>query len=588
MIGVFQRTIATVRSSSDSVDASNHLAPGMRLGRYELIRRLAVGGMAELYLARARGIEGFEKIVVLKRILPQFAQSSDFVGMFLDEARLSATLQHPNIAQVYDIGQWSGSYFFTMEYVRGEDLRAILKAIARSGRRLPLQHMLTIVAGAAAGLHAAHERRDDEGRSLGIVHRDVSPSNVLVSYDGAVKLVDFGVAKAAQRQSETRAGTLKGKIAYMSPEQCLCKPLDRRSDVFALGILLYELTTGRRLFKADSDFEAMNRIVAGDMVPPTAVLPKYPKRLEAIVLKALQREPSGRYATAQDLQLALEEFAGEHRLHLSTVKLGQFMRELFVEQMQVEEARAIGRARTEVLEGPPGVDTHSPPGRDTGSFELDTAGDDSGEVDIEIEEGSAAAAAGLQRGGDRVPRRRWPVLLGVLAAAAGVLLAIGQLGSQDHTSVPEATMQTPAATSGTEGFGAASEALDLSAADHGPAAGEAAIASEPGVAPTAATDAEAPIEGERPDPAVTATAAQERAAGDDDAKRERAARDDAATRERREESRRAPRSSDSREAERARRKPSRRGRDTSSSDPAPTTPPSSVDLDSPLPPPLRR
>jgi hypothetical protein len=317
--------------------------------------------MAELYLARSRGIEGFEKVVVLKRILPQYAQNRDFVTMFLDEARLSATLQHPNIAQVHDIGQWHGSYFFTMEYIHGQDVRGILQAAARRHQRIPLAQALTMITGAAAGLHAAHEKRSLDGRPLRIVHRDVSPSNVLVSYDGGVKVVDFGVAKAAQRQTETQAGTLKGKIAYMSPEQCLGKPLDRRSDIFSLGILLYELTTGRRLFKGDAEFAVMQRIVNEDVTPPSHLVASYPPDLEAIVVKALRRERDERYSTAQDLQLDLESFASAHRLALSQVMLARFMQTLFADVLRDENSQGdAARAGTDIFDLParPGPRTH--------------------------------------------------------------------------------------------------------------------------------------------------------------------------------------------------------------------------------------
>ncbi len=310
---------------------SDFLAPGTRLGRYELLKRLAVGGMAELYLARSTGIEGFEKLVALKRILPQYATNDEFVNMFLDEARLSATLQHANIAQVYDIGQTPEGLFFTMEYVHGKDVRDLLKRSVRRAQPIPLAHSLSIIAGAAAGLHAAHEKHGPDGRPLGVVHRDVSPANVLVSYDGCVKLIDFGVAKAARNNSQTRVGTLKGKIAYMAPEQCLGEPVDRRSDLFALGIVLYELTCGRRLFQGETEFAIMKRIVGEDAPPPSQVCADYPPGLEAIVRKALARDPAARYQNAQDLQLAIESFARLHGLVLSAVRLGGYMRELFAD-----------------------------------------------------------------------------------------------------------------------------------------------------------------------------------------------------------------------------------------------------------------
>ncbi len=315
-----------------AITDDNGLAPGTRLGRYRLVRRLAIGGMAELYLARAEGLAGFTKLVALKRILPSLASSGDFVGMFLDEARLAATIQHANVAQVYDIGRTEHGLYFTMEYVHGEDVRTLLNAAMRDGGEFPLNLALTIAIGAAAGLHAAHELVDERGVLVGLVHRDVSPSNVLVSYAGGVKLIDFGVAKAAGRQTETRAGTLKGKLAYMSPEQCAGRPVDRRSDVFALGVVLYEMTTGTRLFTGDADYELMKRIVEDDAPPPSRRKPGYPPELEAIVLRALARDPAKRYPSAQALQLDLERFARSHALAISTTELSVYLRDLLPER----------------------------------------------------------------------------------------------------------------------------------------------------------------------------------------------------------------------------------------------------------------
>jgi len=312
------------------VVADGALAPGTRVGRYELVRRLAVGGMAELYLARQPGIGGFQKLVALKRILPQFARSSDFVAMFLDEARLAATIQHANVAQVYDLGRDEHGLYFTMEYVHGEDVRAIVNAAIRRDGELPLAVALAIAANAAAGLHAAHELTDEHGTLVGLVHRDVSPSNVLVSYGGCVKLIDFGVAKAAGRQQETRAGTLKGKIAYMSPEQCAGKGVDRRSDVFALGVILFEMTTGTRLFTSDGgDYALIKKVVEEDAPLPSSRRDGYPLELEGIVMRALRRDPAERYPSAQALQLDLERFARRAGLSTSMTELGAFVRALF-------------------------------------------------------------------------------------------------------------------------------------------------------------------------------------------------------------------------------------------------------------------
>jgi serine/threonine protein kinase len=301
------------------------LSPGHKLGKYRLVKRLAVGGMAEIYLARVSGSEGFEKLVALKRILPQHAANDEFIQMFLNEARIAATLHHPNIAQTYDIGHEGGSYFFTMEYVHGEDMRTLTK----KAKHLPLEHALNIVIGVCGGLHHAHEKRGNDGRPLGLVHRDVSPSNVLVTYDGAVKMVDFGIAKATSHRAETRVGTLKGKIAYMSPEQCRGEGLDRRADVFSIGILLYEFTTGHRLFKGDNEFAILNMIVNQDVTPPTQLVPGYPRALEPIVLKALARDRDQRYANAEEMQVDLEAFARDHRLAVSSISLARFMESVF-------------------------------------------------------------------------------------------------------------------------------------------------------------------------------------------------------------------------------------------------------------------
>jgi serine/threonine protein kinase len=292
---------------------------GLRMGKYRVIRRLAEGGMGEIFIGRAEGREGFEKIVVLKRILQQNVSDRDAVRMFLDEARLMAALNHPNVVQVYDFGTASGGHFFAMEYVPGEDVGRIMKAATLAGRALPMELAIGVIAEAAAGLHYAHEMKAPDGSDLQIVHRDISPSNVLVSYDGAVKLTDFGIAKWNKRQTETRYGALKGKLQYMSPEQCRADPLDRRSDVFGLGILLFELTTGTRLFQGTSDFGVLEQIVHHDAPRPSTRRPDYPPAIERIVMRALARAPDERYQTARDLQLELEAYALEARLPISAV-----------------------------------------------------------------------------------------------------------------------------------------------------------------------------------------------------------------------------------------------------------------------------
>ncbi len=302
---------------------------GSTANTYVILAKLATGGMAELFLARNASGAGIERYVVLKRVLGHRANDASFVQMFLDEARLAAQLQHPNIAQVYDTGVIGDSYFFTMEFVHGETVRQILHRGYERELELPLGCVLTIAAHTAAGLHHAHERRGLDGEPLGIVHRDVSPSNLMVTYEGHVKVVDFGVAKATVRSSETESGTVKGKISYMSPEQCRGRVLDRRSDLFALGIVMWEMLAGDRLFKRTTDYENMEAIVKEQAPSLLPRRPALPAAVDAIVQKLLSKDPAARYQTADELVEAIEFAASAANVQLSTASLGRFMRELF-------------------------------------------------------------------------------------------------------------------------------------------------------------------------------------------------------------------------------------------------------------------
>jgi serine/threonine protein kinase len=302
---------------------------GTTSNRYQVLGRLAGGGMADIYLAKSTSEGGVERYVVLKRVLAERSRDPHFATMFLDEARLAAQLQHPNIAQVLDIGTLGGSYFFTMEYVHGEDVRVLLQGCAGTGRALPINLAVHIAAGALAALQHAHMRTGTDGRPLGIVHRDVSPSNVMVSYEGAVKLLDFGVAKAAQQTEQSQSGSIKGKIGYLSPEQCKGKGIDKRSDIFALGVVLFEMLTMQRLYKRDNDFAAMMAIATEPPPLPSSIRPGISPGLDHIVMTALAKEPEQRYATAADMLEALEEVAAHARMVLSATAMGRFLRELF-------------------------------------------------------------------------------------------------------------------------------------------------------------------------------------------------------------------------------------------------------------------
>jgi TonB family protein len=298
-----------------------------RLGRYSVLKHLASGGMADVLLARSDGIEGFERHVVLKRIKAEHAKDKRFIKMFLDEARVAAGLHHQNIVQVYDIGEDSGEFFFAMEYLHGEDLRKLLSAVSKTKGHMPLGVVCAILSAAASGLHYAHTRK-----GLNIVHRDVSPSNILIGYDGAVKVVDFGIAKAAMRQVETHSGSLKGKVSYMSPEQCKGEGIDRRSDIYALGVLLYELATTTRLFKGDNDYLVMDSIVNGKVPLPRVRRPDLPNDLSSIIMRTLSIDANRRYQTADDLRVALDSFTERHNLNASTSAVASYMKKIFGER----------------------------------------------------------------------------------------------------------------------------------------------------------------------------------------------------------------------------------------------------------------
>ncbi len=331
----------------------------MQIGRYQLLRKIASGGMAEIYLARQQGVEGFQKNVVVKRILPTHADNDELIQMFLDEARIASSLTHPNVVQIYELGQHDHDYFIAMEYVHGMDLRHICERGLAVGNFIPLRHAVRIIADSAAGLHYAHTKTDDAGTPLHIVHRDISPQNILVSFNGTAKVLDFGIAKAANKVTTTRTGQIKGKFAYMSPEQCSGAPIDHRSDLFALGTILYEITVCRRLFKADTDIQTIQRVSEAVVTPPSQLQPNYPRDLEAIVLKALQRRPEDRFRSARELQLALEDFLTDNRMKTGPIQIAEYMKDIFPDKLDVpaEDPALTGQTPTPTPQRPPG-----PPG----------------------------------------------------------------------------------------------------------------------------------------------------------------------------------------------------------------------------------
>lgn len=282
---------------------------GERLDRFELIAELASGGMATVFLARLSGAAGFQRLVAIKRLHPHLAREPEFVEMFLDEARLAARIHHPNVVPIQEVGESDDGYYLVMDYIEGDTLARVLARAAKTQTQVPYGVTIRVMLDVLAGLHAAHEMKDDRGEPLQIVHRDVSPQNILVGVDGVARVVDFGVARAAARLSTTRSGQLKGKLAYMAPEQARGGAIDRRADLFACGIVLWEALATKRLFRGEGEAETLNRVLYDPIPPPSSARPDVPKSLDELCMKALAREPDERFPTAQDFADELERVA---------------------------------------------------------------------------------------------------------------------------------------------------------------------------------------------------------------------------------------------------------------------------------------
>lgn len=311
-------------------------------GRYELLRKLAAGGMAEIFLARQWAEGGFFRDVVIKRLFPHMAEHKRTLEMFQYEARLLAHLSHPNIPQAFELAFVDGRWYMAMEFVDGHTVADLLRGGARSGHWMPLACGIGIVLQMCEALHHAHERRDRAGIPLRIVHRDVTPHNVMVTRDGVAKVMDFGVAQTAARR-DTEAGAVKGTFSYMAPEQVRARPLDKRADVFALGVILYELTTGTRLYRG-TDVQVMTSIVEQDPPRPSARVEDYPLDLEEVVMAALERDRSRRLPSAAHLAMALEDFAVRHGLLVGPRALGRYFQTVFPYESTRDESVAMVEA----------------------------------------------------------------------------------------------------------------------------------------------------------------------------------------------------------------------------------------------------
>ena len=397
--------------------------------KYRPIAELGRGGMATVYLTVAQGPAGFNKFQVLKRLRPALAADPEFLQMFLEEARLAARVNHPNVVQTNEVGYDGQYYYIAMEYLDGQPLEAILRRTRdkAESKAMPLEFHLKVLADALAGLHFAHELTDFDGTPLNVVHRDMSPHNVMVTYEGSVKVLDFGIAKAADSSSDTRTGIMKGKCAYMAAEQFGGKNVDRRADIFAVGVMLWQAATGRRLWQNLSDAEIFARLAKNEVPTAKSVNPEVPDALDKIIMKALAQAPDDRYATAAEFQAAIEEYMGTLQSRVTPRELGKYVAELF------EDRRKIIKDAIEAQLKSPEM-TPSSELRKSGEVPLLWSLAPASQASSTLNETQHSAAEGASEvGAFGQARRRRVLLLGGLAAAAVVTIAIALFA---HRSTP--------------------------------------------------------------------------------------------------------------------------------------------------------
>ena len=308
-------------------------------GKYYLLELINVGGMAEVFKAKMFGVEGFEKIVAIKRILPEVAEDGEFIKMFIDEAKIAVKLQHPNVVQIFELGKIDGSYFIAMELINGKDIKTIRKRLKRVDLLMPVEQSAYIISQVCEGLDYAHRKTDEKMNPLNIVHRDISPQNMIVSYEGTVKLIDFGIAKAKSKSTKTQVGMLKGKFSYMSPEQVSGQPIDRRSDIFSLGVVFFEMLTGKRLFLGKNDVETLEKIRKAEVLPPSVFNSAVPPELDRIVMKALAKDREERYQWASEFAEDLKKFSYSSGKIFTRQDMMNFMSEFFADELEEETAK---------------------------------------------------------------------------------------------------------------------------------------------------------------------------------------------------------------------------------------------------------
>ncbi len=426
---------------------SSPLSPVRIIGRYALFDEIAAGGMATVHIGRLLGPVGFSRTVAIKRLHPQFAKEPDFVAMFLDEARLAARIRHPNVVGTLDVVALEGELFLVMEYVQGESLARLMRTLRERGEAFPIPIAVAIVIGVLEGLHAAHEATSDQGEPLGIVHRDVSPQNVLVGTDGVARVVDFGVAKAVGRVQSTRNGQLKGKLGYMAPEQ-IGGNATRATDVHAVAVVLWEMLTARRLFHAESEMQTFSNILSGELVAPSTYSPSVPPEVDAVVMKGLEPQVEARFSSAREMARALQRVARV----ASASDVGEWVESVAGVNVQ-SRARKIAAIES------------------SGMLPLDVPSSpeavDGGRASVTTSHPPVSAER------LRVPRSKLPLVLSIslaaLAAGAGigVLVRMSQVAGRATTTA--AAISTPSASNAESLPRATVPAVHVPASSEGPA-----------------------------------------------------------------------------------------------------------------------
>jgi serine/threonine protein kinase len=393
--------------------------PGPQVvGRYMLHGKIASGGMAAVHLGRLIGAVGFSRTVAIKRMHPHLTEDPEFVSMFLDEARLAARVRHPNVVGTLDIVAEGSELFLVMDYVQGETLARLLHASVKRGARVSVPIVAALASGILHGLHAAHEARDEQGQPLGIVHRDVSPQNVIVGVDGVPRVLDFGVAKAVGRLQTTREGQLKGKLSYMAPEQITGQEATRRTDVYAASVVFWEALAGRRLFRDDNEGAVLKRVLEGQIDAPSSQNPEVPAALDAIALRGLARNPEDRFATARDMANAIE---GAVALAIPSL-VGAWVEEMAPAAVAAQAAHLVE------------ID---------GSDQTVTRAMVRDETTAISQPSSLSVAASMRA--PATPRARRLSLIGIAAVAVGALIAIAVFVSHRRVQAPAAAVPSTSA-----------------------------------------------------------------------------------------------------------------------------------------------